>query len=87
MSMKCAVYRSNRKDCTYLYVPETDDFSRVPTALRDMLGPLEHVLSFELTPDRKLASENPVTVLSHLETQGWYLQFPKDAFHGSGVQS
>ncbi len=77
MSMKCAVYKSNKKDMTYLYLPESDDMSRVPEALLKMLEPVERVLEFDLTPDRKLAQENAADVLKQLEEQGWFLQLPR----------
>ena len=77
MSMKCAVYRSNRKDMTYLYLPEEDDMSRVPDALLKMIEPMERVLEFDLTPDRRLAQERAEDVLKHLEEQGWFLQMPR----------
>jgi uncharacterized protein YcgL (UPF0745 family) len=75
--MKCAVYRSNKKDMTYLYLPEEDDMSRVPEALMKLISPVERVLEFELTAERSLAQENPVEVLKQLNEQGWFLQMPK----------
>jgi len=77
MSMKCAVYRSNKKDLTYLYLPQEDDMSRVPDSLRKMIEPVERVLEFDLTPDRSLAMENAADVLKQLEEQGWFLQMPR----------
>jgi len=75
--MKCAVYRSNKKDMTYLYLPEEDDMERVPEALLKMIAPVERVLEFELTPDRSLALENAADVLKQLKEQGWFLQMPR----------
>ncbi len=79
--MKCAVYRSTRKEYTYLYLPDAkEDFASVPETLRKLIEPLEFVMNFDLTPQRKLASEDPQEVLRHLEDEGWFLQFPKEAF-------
>ena len=75
--MKCAVYRSNKKEMTYLYLPEADDMSNVPESLLNMISPVERVLEFELTPDRKLALENSADVLAQLKEQGWFLQMPR----------
>lgn len=75
--MKCAVYRSNKKDMTYLYLPHEDDMARVPEALMKMISPVERVLEFELTADRPLAQEDPAEVLKQLEAQGWFLQMPR----------
>ncbi len=76
--MKCAVYRSNKKELTYLYLPEADDMSKVPEALLKMISPVERVLEFELTVDRKLSQENATDVLAQLNEQGWFLQMPRD---------
>ena len=75
--MKCAVYRSNKKDMTYLYLPEEDDMARVPEALMKMISPVERVLEFELTSDRSLALENAADVLKQIKEQGWFLQMPR----------
>jgi len=75
--MKCAVYRSNKKDLTYLYLPEEDDMGRVPEALIKMISPVERVLEFELTPERSLALEDAGEVLKQLKEQGWFLQMPR----------
>ncbi len=75
--MKCAVYRSNRKDMTYLYLPEEDDMTRVPEALMNLISPVERVLEFELTPERRLAQEDAGEVLKQIEEQGWFLQMPR----------
>lgn len=75
--MKCAVYRSNKKEMTYLYLPEADDMSKVPEALMNMISPVERVLAFDLTADRALAMENASEVLKQLKEQGWFLQMPR----------
>lgn len=75
--MKCAIYRSNKKDMTYLYLPEMDDLSRVPDALMKLISPVERVFEFDLTPERKLAQEDASEVLKQIEAQGWFLQMPQ----------
>ncbi len=75
--MKCAIYRSNKKDLTYLYLPEADDMSRVPDALMKLISPVERVFEFDLTPERELAQENAGEVLKQIEEQGWFLQMPQ----------
>ena len=75
--MKCAVYRSSKKEMTYLYLPEADDMSNVPETLLNLISPVERVLEFELTADRSLAQEDASEVLSQIEKQGWFLQMPR----------
>ena len=79
--MKCTVYRSNKKELTYLYLPvEHEDFAQVPDELLKLVQPLEQVLEFDLTPGRKLASEDPEAVLAQLKSQGWYLQIANEHY-------
>ena len=77
MSMQCEIYKSARKQDTYLYVTAKDDFSRVPDALMKMIGQPIHVMELELHPDRKLAREDTGEVLRNLQQRGWHLQMPR----------
>lgn len=72
--MNVFVYRSVRKNGYYLYVEQQNDFENVPQNLLDALGGLEEALNFELTTDRRLASENTETVLANLQRDGYHLQ-------------
>ena len=74
--MQCAIYKSNKKADTYLYVQDAGNFSRVPQDLLRLLGRLDFVMTLELTPDRILARADPEQVRQQLETQGYYLQLP-----------
>ncbi len=74
--MQCAIYMSNKKADTYLYVQEKGNFSRVPADLLSLLGRLDLVMTLELTPDRTLARVDPEQVRQQLETRGYYLQLP-----------
>ncbi len=74
--MQCFVYRSSRKADTYVYLPRRDDFSDIPEELLRILGRLEFALEFELTPERKLAQEDPEQVLRSLQERGFHLQMP-----------
>ena len=76
--MQCTIYKGRRKQHTYLYVAGGHDLSRVPEALLQLLGKLEHVMDLELTPQRKLAQEDVAVVMRHLSEKGWYLQLPPD---------
>ncbi|MDH3671589.1 MAG: YcgL domain-containing protein [Gammaproteobacteria bacterium] len=74
--MQCAIYKSNKKADTYLYVQEAGNFSRVPQDLLRLLGRLDLVMTLELTPNRTLARADPEQVRRQLEMQGYYLQLP-----------
>ncbi len=74
--MQCSVYKSLRQYDYFLFVPTADEFSRVPTGLRQLLGKLEKVIELELHPQRNLAQADVRDVLRQLEAQGYFLQMP-----------
>lgn len=76
MEIPCDVYRSEKKENLYLYVPAEEGFDRVPEALLEQFGPRELALSFVLSADRSLAKEDPQLVLENLQNQGYHLQLP-----------
>lgn len=73
-SRSCVVYKSLRKQDTYLYVPAEDDISALPEALHNALGRLEKVMELSLTPHSKLARNNAGRILDDLRQQGFHLQ-------------
>ncbi|RZA35059.1 MAG: YcgL domain-containing protein [Lysobacteraceae bacterium] len=79
--MQAFVYKSQRKEDTFVYLAARDDFERIPETLRTPLGPLVFVLEVALTPERKLARENVETVRQNLASQGFHLQFPPRIFN------
>ncbi|WP_374090657.1 YcgL domain-containing protein [Methylomicrobium lacus] len=74
--MQCFIYKSLKKQDVYLYLKDQDDFTCLPEALQDSLGRMEFVFSLEITPERKLANADPVSVLNSLSKQGFFLQLP-----------
>lgn len=85
--VNCWIYRSSRKDEMYLYLSRQDDFDDVPEALLKRFGNPLFVMQLELTAERKLARENPQTVINNLVQQGFHLQMPPqlkpDIYHGN----
>ncbi|ANB01632.1 YcgL domain-containing protein [Ectothiorhodospira sp. BSL-9] len=76
--MQCYVYRSPRRQDTYVYLPAKDDFSNIPQALLNVFGKPEFALELVLSPDRRLAREDPMQVLANLKNQGFHLQMPPE---------
>lgn len=74
--MYCSIYRSRRKDYTYLYLARGRPFEDLPERLRKAFGPPEHVMDLDLHPERTLASADVGTVLANLRAQGYHLQLP-----------
>jgi uncharacterized protein YcgL (UPF0745 family) len=75
--MRCVVYRSDKRPGTYVYTIAGEGLERVPPALRQSLAPLVEALSFELTPDRRLARADAAVVLANLCSAGFHIQFPR----------
>lgn len=74
--MFCVIYRSARREQTYLYVEKKDDFSRVPETLMQSFGQPQLTMILPLDGRKKLAGADLDKVKEALSTQGYYLQLP-----------
>ena len=74
--MNCSVYRSPRKDYTYPYLAEGSKLEDLPDTLVRAFGTPEFVIDLDLSPERKLASEDVMRVIENLQEQGFHLQLP-----------
>lgn len=74
--MFCVIYKSTKRDQTYLYVEKKDDFSRVPEALMKTFGQPQLTMLLPLDGRKTLANADLEKVKEALETQGYYLQMP-----------
>lgn len=73
--MLCSIYKSNKKEGAYLYIPKKDDFSDVPDALMDMFGKPFFVMVIKLE-GRTLAQVDIEKVKTSMDEQGFFLQLP-----------
>ncbi|WP_070967342.1 YcgL domain-containing protein [Vibrio sonorensis] len=73
--MICAIYKSLKKEGTFLYIPKKDDFSRVPDALMQTFGKPVMVMVIKLD-GRELAQVDVKKVKESLLTDGFFLQLP-----------
>ncbi|EBD2216143.1 hypothetical protein CKT23_10580 [Salmonella enterica subsp. enterica] len=74
--MFCVIYRSSKRDQTYLYVEKKDDFSRVPEALMKGFGQPQLAMMLPLDERKKLVNAELEKVKQALSEQGYYLQLP-----------
>ena len=74
--MQAYVYKSQRKQDTYVYLAVRDDFNAVPEALQATLAPFAFVLEVALTPDRRLALADVAQVRANLAERRFHLQMP-----------
>ncbi|MDX7988042.1 hypothetical protein FE392_11975 [Xenorhabdus sp. 12] len=74
--MICVIYRSPKRDQTYLYIEKKDDFSRVPEELLKTFGKPQYSMMISLSNRKKLANADIEKVKTALNEQGFYLQVP-----------
>lgn len=74
--MFCVIYRSTRRDQTYLYVEKKDDFSRVPEELMKGFGQPKLAMILPLDGRKKLVNADLDKVKQAIAEQGYYLQLP-----------
>ncbi len=68
------IYKGARRAETYLYVPEENNFQRVPQDLLDALGTLELVMQLELDEGRRLARVDAKEIMKGVSQVGYFLQ-------------
>ncbi|WP_407333213.1 YcgL domain-containing protein [Enterovibrio sp. 27052020O] len=74
--MYCAIYKSSKKDSTYLYVNRKDDLGDVPQQLLQTFGNPQFVMMVNLDKREKLATADLDKVKESLQRDGFYLQLP-----------
>lgn len=72
----CSVYRSLKKDETYLYIDKSRGLEKVPEALLELFGEPRLVMTMLLKEERPLARVDVKKVLAAIQEQGYYLQMP-----------
>ena len=74
----CLIYRSSKKQETYLFLPVGGVYDDLPDDLRAMFGKPVLVMKLDLEPDSHLAKSEAPSVIRALETEGYFLQLPPD---------
>jgi len=76
MSLLCQVYRSSRREETYLYVDKSRGLEDVPQSLLETFGEPREVMVLLLDPARRLARADPQEVMRSIRERGYFLQLP-----------
>ena len=75
--MQCYVYRSRRKPGSFLFLPEKDNFARVPEVLMTIFGVPEFSFDFVLDAERKLVLKLEAPEIRRvMQENGFFLQLP-----------
>lgn len=72
----CLIYRSEKKEETYLYIKVGLPYEDLPDELHAMFGEPSLVMKLEVGPGTKLAQADSTSVVRALEEEGYYLQLP-----------
>lgn len=75
---ECDIYKSLKKDETYIFVKAETLLSELPDALQKILGPTEMVMTLTLTPGRKMARGTADEIIKSIASQGFHLQMPEN---------
>ena len=73
----CTVYKSLKKDETYVFMPKGSGVADLPSELIKVLGETEKVMRLILTPEKKMARSNAKEIIKSIEKQGFHLQMPE----------
>ncbi|WP_432452814.1 YcgL domain-containing protein [Agarivorans sp. QJM3NY_29] len=74
--MFCAVYKSLKKQQTYLYIEKKDDFSKVPDSLMALMGAKELVMLVPKRPTKDFSCVSIESLELAFKEPGYYLQLP-----------
>lgn len=83
--MHAYVYKSQRKQDTYVYLARRDDFARLPAPIHAQLAPFAFVLELALSERRRLAQADAGQVRRQLAERGFFVQFPPSSPSRSGA--
>ncbi len=74
--MNCRIFRSKRKNETYLFLAADQLFEELPEELRATFGEPVFVMALQLSSTSKLARVATQSVLESLRERGYFLQLP-----------
>lgn len=72
----CTIYKCSKKADAFLFIEKADDFSKVPDALKKMIGTPKLFMTLDLDGRKKLGVANLAKVKSELVDKGFYFQLP-----------
>lgn len=75
-AINVSAFRSPKKEELYLFIPKEAGLESLPGELLVMFGEPEHVIDFDLTPDKKMPRVDSAELYKSLETKGYFMQMP-----------
>lgn len=74
----CYIYRSIKKENSYLYIDKENDFSRVPEVLMKAFGQPIFAMKVLLDGKRQFVAGNAKEIEQKITDDGFFLQMLKD---------
>jgi len=78
IEFNCTIYKSLKKNETYVFIPSSKLLTDLPEELSKILGQTELVMSLNLTPEKKMARGTAAEILKNIKNQGYHLQMPEN---------
>lgn len=75
--MYCSIYKSVKKQGSYLYISKKDDFKDLPESLMSVFGEPHFVMMLNLEKRETLARVDIEKVRGSLLKNGFFLQLPE----------
>ena len=75
-SMDISAYKTLKTQGLFLFIPQDKKIDELPNELLVTFGEPLHVVDFNLTPQRRLALENPLDIYTSITQKGYHLQMP-----------
>lgn len=72
----CVVFKSSKKNDTYLYMLKNSAFNKLPITLQTLFSPQQQVMSFIIEPEKKYARFQGAELLEWLQESGYHVQLP-----------
>lgn len=76
--LNCVVYKSLKKDETYIFLDSKDDLSILPKELLGVLGKTEKAMNLVLTTEKKMARGTAKEIMQSIAEKGFHLQMPEN---------
>ncbi len=71
-----SAFKSPKKEELYLFIPKESGIDSLGDELLVMFGKPEHIIDFELTPEKKMPRSDAAKIYEALQTKGYFMQMP-----------
>jgi uncharacterized protein YcgL (UPF0745 family) len=77
-AMYCKIFKGNKEQELYVFVPFDKGEDNIPEALKQKMGVISEVISLEISAEKKLARAKAAKVMEDIREKGFYVQLPPE---------